>query len=373
MPRLILNFETRGVDERDFFLAAFGDMLFDSPEIFGQPARILGLACATCHNRGDINRRFFIPGISHQPGAADVDGAFFNARFNDHRADSIDTPSLRGIRFTAPYGRDGRFASLRTFTRNVIVNEFGGPEPTPLMLDALITYMNEFDFLPVPELRPDGRLVPTASAAALRGEVLFNRPFAGLGGRACAACHIPSAQFVDRRAHNIGSGGVFDTPTLRGAAFSAPYFHDGALATLDDVVAWFDKRFALDLDAVERADLSTYLKVVGGGHEPYQAFDAKFTRFRLDFEELMTFASTLDTLIPVRDAYHASLVTRSVARDLATDAGTMSNRAALPDIYRLADALSGVGAAIEAARWDEAWRLWQGAKAMHTAIDGAAR
>ncbi|MFW6198304.1 MAG: cytochrome C, partial [Acidobacteriota bacterium] len=63
LPRLVLNFEERGIDERDLFLVAYGDMLFDSPEIFGDPARSLGITCSTCHNRSDTNRRFFIPGV----------------------------------------------------------------------------------------------------------------------------------------------------------------------------------------------------------------------------------------------------------------------------------------------------------------------
>ncbi len=102
LPLLVLGFEEQGIDETDLPLIAYGDMLFDSPEIFSGPAREIGIACSTCHNRSDINQRFFIPGASHQPGAVDVDGAFFNPMFNDRRADPIDIPSLRGLRFTGP-------------------------------------------------------------------------------------------------------------------------------------------------------------------------------------------------------------------------------------------------------------------------------
>ena len=196
LPRLVLNAEERGIDETDLFLVAYGDMLFDSPEIFGEPARHLGLACSTCHNRSDINQRFYIPGLSRDRGGVDVDSSFFNARANDHRFDPLDIPSLRGIRFTAPYGRDGRIASLREFARNVIVNEFAGPEPTPMMLDAMIAYLNEFDFLPAPFLYRNGRLNTKASAAAKRGERLFFRTFAGMKGKSCANCHLPTANFV---------------------------------------------------------------------------------------------------------------------------------------------------------------------------------
>ena len=58
----------------------------------------------------------------------------------------------------------------------MIVGEFAGPEPSPFMLDALVAYMNEFDFLPAPLLYRDGRLNAKASVAALRGEAIFNRP-----------------------------------------------------------------------------------------------------------------------------------------------------------------------------------------------------
>ncbi len=367
LPRLVLGFEQQGIDERDLFLVSLGDMVFDSPEIFGEPARSLGLACSTCHNRSDINQRFFIPGISPQPGAADVDGSFFNARFNDHRNDALDIPSLRGIRFTGPYGRDGRFASLRDFSRNVIVNEFNGPEPSPLVLDALVAYMFEFDFLPAPYLEVDGALADLAPPAAKRGEALFKRPFAQMGDRSCASCHLPDSHFTDNRVHNIGSAadgeatvsGGFDTPTLLNTNYTAPYFHDGSLDTLGDVVDWFDQRFALGLSADERADLTAYLEVVGTGDKPYEAFDSENTRFRLMAGELSVFLGTLDTLIPARDQASADLVLRTVAADLALDASVMTNRNGVAKAHELADRLWQLRDLIAAARWDEAQALWQ--------------
>jgi cytochrome c peroxidase len=365
LPRLVLNFEQQGIDERDLFLVAFGDMLFDSPQIFGEPARSLGIACSTCHNRGDINQRFFIPGISPQPGSVDVDGSFFNDRFNDYRNDALDIPSLRGIRFTAPYGRDGRFASLRDFTRNVIVNEFNGPEPAPLVLDALVAYMLEFDFLPAPYLKFDGSLSALAPPAAKRGEALFQRPFAQMGNRSCASCHLPDSHFTDNRVHNIGSGpdgsasGGFDTPTLLSTNYTAPYFHDGSLATLGDVVAWFDEHFALGLSDDERADLTAYLEIVGTGEQPYEAFDEEHTPFRLMADEISVFLSTLDTLIPARDQVAADLVLRSVAADLAADASAMTNRDAIAKTHELADRLWQLRDVIAAANWDEAGSLWR--------------
>ncbi len=378
LPLLVLNFEEQGIDETDLPLVAYGDMLFDSARIFGNPARDLGIACSTCHNRSDINQRLFIPGASHQPGAIDVDGAFFNPIFNDHRDDPLDIPSLRGLRFTGPYGRDGRFASLRDFTRNVIVNEFGGTEPTPFMLDALVAYMLEFDFLPNSMLTTDGRLTDAAPEAAIRGEAIFNRPLAGLGDRSCANCHVPDGNFLDRQAHDVGSAnpayegaraGALDTPTLLGTAYTAPYFHDGSLPTLAAVVDWFDETKSLELTQPERADLTAYLETVGAADDPYERLDAKNTAFRLAFSELTTFASTLDTLLPRRDAEHILLLTDTVAADLAADASTMSNLAARPGIYALAERLAEVGTAVRDGEWESAEAGWATFKAEADAIE----
>ncbi|MCP4204804.1 MAG: hypothetical protein GY769_23085 [bacterium] len=209
----------------------------------------------------------------------DVSNSFFGAHANNGHFDPLDIPDLRGLRFTAPYGRNGRFDSLRDFTRNVIVNEFSGDEPEPILLDALVAYMLEFEFLPNPALGPDGILTDSAPASARRGEALFNRPFAQMADRSCASCHVPSDHFLDRKRHDIGTvhgsevdsrDRALDTPTLLGIRHTAPYFHDGRLATLAEVVNWFDERYSLKLSADQRADLTAYLETVGDGVEAYE-------------------------------------------------------------------------------------------------------
>lgn len=367
-PEQILNTEGMGIDDADVPLITYGDMLFDSPFILGEPARSLGINCSTCHNNGDINRAFFIPGISHQPGAADVRGSFFNPMFNDHRRKSLDFPSLRGVRYTAPYGNDGRFSSLSEFTRNVIVNEFAGPEPTKFQLDALVAYMLEIDFLPNSRIDEAGKLTDGASESELRGEVLFRSPFAQMDDKSCASCHIPSAAFVDRQIHNIGSGretydGALDkfyaTPTLLGISHTAPYFHDGSLPTIESVVGWFDTRYDLKLDAQEVSDLVAYVSAVGAIDEPYEEFDDKNTEFRVEWEELTAFATTYDAFSRIRDAENASLMLLTVGLDLALDASGMLNLAAKPKVYELAGLLNDMRVAVEADDWATADVLWE--------------
>jgi cytochrome c peroxidase len=278
-PRQILNMVARGVDETETPLVAFGDMVFDSSLIFGEPARSLGISCNNCHNKGVTNPQFKISGLSKYGGGLDVSSAFFAPHANNSLFDPLDTPDLRGIRFTAPYGRNGRFGSLRDFIRNVIVNEFNGPEPDPIIVDAMRAYMMEFDFLPNPFLNKDGTLGEKVPPPARRGEKLFHKPFPQMNGMSCASCHVPSSHFVDHRRHDIGSvhgaednslDRALDTPTLLSARFTAPYFHDGSLATLKDVVQWFDRQYGLKLDESQVTDLTAYLETVGDGKEPYE-------------------------------------------------------------------------------------------------------
>lgn len=370
LPLLRLNFEAQGFEESDIPLVAYGDMLFDSPEIFGDPGRTLGVTCSMCHNRSDINRDFFIPGVSHQAGSADVDGAFFNPFFNDQRSDSLDIPSLRGLRFTAPYGRDGRFASLREFTRNVIINEFAGEEPTPFMLDALVAYMLEFDFLPSPYLNGDGTLNATASESAKRGEILFNTSFEGMqDNTSCASCHLPSSHFTDGQTYNIGSGGVpsaefavegfFETPTLLNAVYTPPYFHDGILESLEDVVRWKDQAFDMKLTDDEIADLTEYLIAIGTAEEPWEIFDDENTVFALQWAELTTFATTLDTmLIPKQDTHHALLLIDTVAPDMRVDASGLQDLSHAPLVFEVADKLDEIKSAILDNDWANADQLY---------------
>ena len=342
-PRQVLNMAERGVDETETTLIALGDMAFDSPVIFGEPARSLGISCNTCHNKSITNPGFFIPGLSSRPGNVDVSNAFFAPHANNGVFDPIDIPDLRGIRFTSPYGRNGRFESLREFTRNVIVNEFNGPEPDPVMLDGMIAYMLEFDFLPNPALGPDGRLTDSAPAAAKRGEEIFQRPFAQMGGRACSTCHVPSDHFLDRKRHDVGTvtgaapdsrDRALDTPTLLSAATTGPYFHDGSQPTLTAVVEWFDERFELGLDDDELADLTAYVETVGGGVEAYE--DTIYT-LAAELEEFSFFLSAYEFL---RDRGKTGLVDttfETIAFEIRAHKWDVQDPDQLPVLDRLAD------------------------------------
>jgi cytochrome c peroxidase len=101
---------------------------------------------------------------------------------------------------------------------------------------------------------------PYDVAAAARGAAVFT-------AASCASCH-PAPLYTDRARHDVGTGGgagerkgtSFDTPSLRGLAESAPYFHNGSAATLLDVLRSHGN--APSLSETERADLAEFLRSI---------------------------------------------------------------------------------------------------------------
>jgi cytochrome c peroxidase len=278
------------------YLVNFGDLLFSSPDILGGVARQAGMSCSTCHQQGHNNPKLFIPGLSSRPGTVDTTNAVFEPKSDNGVFDPVTPPSLRGAKHLAPFGHDGRFASLRDFVRNVIVNEFAGREPSGEILDALVAYIEDISFLPNVNLGPDGRLTDAASAAAKRGEALFNEPFRHDAAMSCASCHQPASAFVDHQVHDVGTGGRFKTPTLINADFNAPYFHDGRYDNYEQVIAHFDRQFDLGLTADEKADLVAYLGAVGDAAEPTSR-----NSVQAELDEIGHLGAVLDTAIPAHN------------------------------------------------------------------------
>jgi cytochrome c peroxidase len=91
----------------------------------------------------------------------------------------------------------------------------------------------------------------------------------------CATCHTPAQDFTDRTPHILiwppaagfddeppGSG--FKPPSLLFVEGTAPYYHDGSVATLEDLVANNQDRMGKTshLSAEERAALVAYLRTL---------------------------------------------------------------------------------------------------------------
>lgn len=360
VPREVFRSESAG--GRKSYLVNLGDVAFSSPAILGGIARRAGMSCNTCHVNGASNPGLLIPHLSRHPGTFDTTNSLFNPEADNGVFDAVRIPSLRGARYLAPYGNDGRTASLRDFIRNVIVDEFAGPEPAPAILDAMVAYVDDIDFLRNVSLGPGGRLTARSSDAERRGEALFAKPFPHDPSTSCATCHVPSAAFVDHRQHDVGSGGLFKTPTLLNADFNAPYFHDGRYTTYGQVVAHFDRVFNLGLSADDQHDLVAYLTAVGDGERPYERDGVA-----AEVKEINDFASVLDNAIPAHDAGVISLAAYTVDlelrelieqfpdyKDSSVAGGQQERRHARSALKDLVLRLSRIDLAASVGRFDEA-------------------
>jgi hypothetical protein len=108
------------------------------------------------------------------------------------------------------------------------------------------------------------------ASAAARGKAVFE------GSGRCATCHA-GASFTDANTtlHPAADSMAepetpsyaarsatrqYRTAPLKGVWQHAPYLHDGAAATLDDLVRQYNARRSLGLTAQQQADLVQYLK-----------------------------------------------------------------------------------------------------------------
>jgi cytochrome c peroxidase len=239
-------------------LVALGARLFFDPVLSSDRS----IACASCH----------------RPELGFADAAPLSRGVHGRRT-TRNTPTLLNRAYGQSFMWDGRAASLEEQALLPIENplEMDLPlEEALARLGADAAYRAEFELALG---GPPGREgLARALAAYVRTLVLGNSPVdrfragrfealsdserAGLwlyesrGG--CWRCH-GGANFSDEGFHNTGVGvregapeegraavsgrpedrGRFKTPTLRGLAATAPYMHDGSLATLEDAVEFY--------------------------------------------------------------------------------------------------------------------------------------
>ncbi len=173
-----------------------------------------------------------------------------------------DGDGIKGIAHRLPGGAIGRFGwkanvpDLKSFVRDAMGNEMGITSPP----DPANTFGTLADSDPVqdPEIPAQDiddiaffmemlAFPPKAPATAQtqQGEQLFT----SVG---CAKCHVPSLDgveaFTDVLLHDVeppgfagvaqgqAVSGLYRTPPLRGLRDTAPYFHDGRSATVEEAV-----------------------------------------------------------------------------------------------------------------------------------------
>ena len=226
----------------------------------------LGVACFDCHVNG------------HTDGAIHLVG---DIRPQSHR-NRIETPSLRGVNIQRLFGSQRALKTVEDFTEFEQRGAyFDGDHLTAAkkgvnVLDrgSQVHFMAEFqallDFPPAPKLDIYGRLDATkATESEKRGENVF------FGKGKCVVCH-EAPYYTDNQMHDlqverfykpqtindqyIRAEGPIKTFPLRGIKDSPPYFHDGRLLTLEDVVEFFNLVQQLHMSSQEKRDLIAFLR-----------------------------------------------------------------------------------------------------------------
>ena len=304
--------------------AALTAALFAAPAAADDPLTLLGqklffdprlsesgrTSCATCHDP-----RY---GYAQPRRVATSDNGQIGRR---------NVPSLLDVRFLPAFMWDGRFPSLEhQFFGPFASGEMGNPiHRAAQRLNADPEYIHLFQIAFGDRPTPDNM----AQAVAAFQRTLVSRDsrvdrfivhnetgalspqerhgFEVFTRRAqCTACHhlFPVAPdgrehtrplFTDFRFHNIGTGygprgladtgrheqtripadwGAFRTPSLRSVARTPPYMHDGNLATLEEVVEFYNaggqpnpnlspRIRPLLLSDIEKAALVAFLRALG--------------------------------------------------------------------------------------------------------------
>jgi mono/diheme cytochrome c family protein len=167
------------------------------------------IACASCHAEGG------------------EDGRVWQFQEESGTTPRRRTQSLRGtIAGTAPYHWEGDMKDISTLAHEVFIKRMGGPSLAPDQSAALEGWL-----FAVP--RP--RTSPVDAASAARGSVLFHSSDVG-----CSQCHA-GEHFTNNATLDVGTGGMFQVPSLIGVSWRAPYFHDGRAP---DLVDRFNPRLA---------------------------------------------------------------------------------------------------------------------------------
>jgi len=256
------------------------------------------MSCASCHN----------PEFGWSDGKPTAVG--FGGKVLDRASPTVVNTAYNGIQMW-----DGREPTLESQAMGPLLNDAEMNLSMEDMLEKITAepaYVEAFAAAyPGHEITPD--LVAMAIASFERTVVSNNSRFdQWLRGDAdalsdaevrgfeifetkgkCSVCHS-APNFTDDGFHNLGLAsfgdedpdlgrfgkvplgimkGAFKTPTLRDVALTAPYFHDGSAATLEEVVEHYVEGGVVktnlspnfqpvDLSAAEQADLVAFLRAL---------------------------------------------------------------------------------------------------------------
>jgi cytochrome c peroxidase len=252
------------------------------------------VACSSCHDpkMGWSNADKTAVGIGGQRGGRSsptvLNTAYQAFQFWDGRAKTLEQqavgPIANPIEMNLPLEKAvEKIAAIKGYQEQ-FQKVFGQPVSADTIGKAIAAFERTILAGDAPYDRLRSGDESAMSVQAREGMQLF------FGKAKCSSCHS-GPNFTDNGFHNLGVSftsekpdfgrfefsklegdkGAFKTPTLRDISRTGPYMHDGSLATLEEVVEYYDKGctpndyldeelFPLKLHADQKAALVAFLK-----------------------------------------------------------------------------------------------------------------
>jgi hypothetical protein len=190
------------------------------------------IACASCHAEGDD------------------DGRVWNfACTGERRTQSLQT----GLRGTEPFHWSGDEATIDVLMKDVFVGRMSGPQVTATQTNLLLNWIDA-------QPRPP-RAAPRDPAAVARGRALFN----DTEKVGCVSCHSGD-RFTNNQSMDVGTGAMFQVPSLLGIGTRGPFMHNGCASTLRDrftpSCGGTKHGSVADLSATQLSDLVAYIESI---------------------------------------------------------------------------------------------------------------
>jgi cytochrome c peroxidase len=234
---------------------ALGKQLFFDKRLSGSG----NMACENCHYR---DKGWAVPEAL--------------SKRDDGKMNTRHTPTLYNVAYLTIFYWDGRAATMEAQTLAAWRNQMGAdPAKIAERLNAIPAYKAAFNKAYGTDATGDNivKSFTTYLRTLTSGDSPWDKYEKGMtnavsedakagfnlfmGKGRCAVCHTPPT-YMNNDFHNIGleagkanpdpgrftvskkveDTSAFKTPTLRSSALSAPYFHDGSAATLEEAVRY---------------------------------------------------------------------------------------------------------------------------------------
>ena len=280
-----------------------GKRLFFDPRLSGDG----NMSCATCHNPmlgwsdGQATGKGVKSMVLDRASPTVVNTAYNPIQMWDGRKKSLEDQAMGPMEATVEMNMDTlklfRWLNANSGYRVLFEGAYPGK---PIDAESVSKAIASFERTVLSNDTPFDHWVAgqkdAMSADQVKGFALFIDPKKGN----CAACHS-GPNFTDSSFHNLGLAsygkdnpdmgryaqkpvaslkGAFKTPTVREAAHTAPYFHDGSAHTLPELVDFYAQggivktnlsqgMKTLALSADEKGQLVAFLEALSSTPKPF--------------------------------------------------------------------------------------------------------